>query len=63
VSLIELEAVAFLPAIELEAPGSTYKVVVSARALHYAVERDELRYDDPCHLVLLGSPVTRLYSM
>ena len=48
--LVELELVALLAAIDLEAPASVLVVLASARRLDDAVQRDELGYDDPSHL-------------
>src|SRR5437016_651099 len=47
--LVELELVALLPPIELEAPASVPEVLGPARVLHHAVERDELGHHDPRH--------------
>src|SRR6266540_4542828 len=51
--LVELELVALVTAGDLERPPSVPEVLGSARILHYAVQRDELGYDDPPHLYLL----------
>src|SRR5207244_4207711 len=51
--LVELELVAVLAAVELEAPASVPEVLCSAGVLDHAVQRDELGHDDPSHPVLL----------
>ena len=48
--LVELELVALLAAIDLEAPASVLEVLASTRGLHDTVQRHELGYDDPSHL-------------
>ena len=48
--LLELELVAVVAAVELEAPAGVIEVLATRR-LHHSVHRDELRHDDSrCHL-------------
>src|SRR6185312_365583 len=47
--LLELVGVAVGAALELERPAARGRALGSARILHHAVERDELRYHDPSH--------------
>src|SRR5215216_510805 len=47
--LVELELVAILSAVEVEAPSRVLELL-PPRRLHDAVQRDELGYDDPSHL-------------
>jgi hypothetical protein len=53
--LVELELVAVLAALELERPAAALEVLGPARVLEDAVQRHELRYDDPGHRFLLPS--------
>ena len=48
--LVELELVALVAALELERPAAVREVLGSARILHHAVERHELRYNDASHV-------------
>ena len=50
--LVELELVAVLAAVELEAPALVLEVLAPGR-LHHAVEGAEFCYDDLAHRVLL----------
>jgi hypothetical protein len=50
---VELELVALVSAVDLEGPTSVLEALGSARVFHDTVERHELRYDDPSHLVPL----------
>ena len=53
--LLGLELVALVATVELERPRPAHEVVVPARRLHDAVERDELSHHDPAHLHLLSA--------
>jgi hypothetical protein len=46
--LLQLELVAIVTALELEAPARVLEIRLTARRLHHAVERYELRHNDPC---------------
>jgi hypothetical protein len=48
---VELEPVAFIATIDLEGPPGVLEVLAPTRRLHHAVERDELGYHDPSHLI------------
>src|SRR3954447_8320636 len=46
--LVELELVAVVTTVELEGPAGVLEVRLASGRLHHAVERYELRHDDPC---------------
>jgi hypothetical protein len=46
--LLQLELVAVVPAVELEAPAGILEVRLASGRLHHAVERYELRHNDSC---------------
>src|SRR2546430_7555875 len=45
--------VTLVAAVELEGPGTVLGVLASTRIFHYAIERDELGYHNPSHVILL----------
>jgi len=51
----------YVAAGDLEGPTSVLEALRSARILHDAVQRHELRYDDPSHLILLLALSGRRY--